>query len=782
MNFLCPNCKSYPGPGARFCAECGAALTLESERTSGREGDEAGGSPQLLAGLDFNLPFGISLGEGGAILAYAAGGVLLLLMSYNLLSEAFSYPTWQVLLASVAIVIILIKVYSAAGLRALLHYGIYVSIYCAGGVVVLAITTANAAAGGGWPTWQIWLIYTGVYSLLTLVLLPLVRRLASPPRDDQRHRAMANQIEEERIKREAELKLLPSHSWYVLACWVTGVAMLGSFVTTAIGFYQEIVDPYDPDLIRYGIPIGLSAMAAFIIWSGWNFVFLRMRIAKHVSGRVFAFATGFAVIIPLTLAIHTVFGIIGVGGTEGLRSHYTWYAEVLSGHFATADQLREAESGLEQQFQFIATKFADSAEREKAGGSGCGAGQGELFKYYQARAKDVDGILKQIKDRRATKPALPMSFEDLRRNIRNPGKKFKSAQGELERNFTELRSKILELESRSILASLRVFSDQLAIVLDEGTFFRYWPDCQQKRKDIIQAEVKQFLKSVKDSDEKVAAIRADGLRHIPPEHRVESFPWFDFFIRPATAEPVAASNQAINGAGAQTDSVPMFMPMRPFWAVVSYASQLPGYVALQLALDFSPAILGVLFAMMAPLPRGPTLVAHVVTPVFDVAYDRWQGWWERRRATKGMQVALGSKDAGPPSGESGLGLAPQPIVVPNAPADTKTPVIPLATMIVGNAKVDLRERVQANIGSLERLFRNEESFSKDDLDWLENLLGDTHLSKLEREAMKEAVERGILQRILARPEQLTEELALQSDLRDAIHLWTYALALPPALE
>jgi len=68
--------------------------------------------------------------------------------------------------------------------------------------------------------------------------------------------------------------------------------MFGSFATTAIGFYEEIVDPYAHWAIRYGVPIGLSAMAAFIIWSGWNFVFLRMRIAKHVWPRTLAFAAG----------------------------------------------------------------------------------------------------------------------------------------------------------------------------------------------------------------------------------------------------------------------------------------------------------------------------------------------------------------------------------------------------------------------------------------------------------------------------------------------------------
>ena len=52
--------------------------------------------------------------------------------------------------------------------------------------------------------------------------------------------------------------------------------------------------------------------------------------------------------------------------------------------------------------------------------------------------------------------------------------------------------------------------------------------------------------------------------------------------------------------------MPVFVPLRPFWAVVSYAGSLMGYIALQLALDFSPAVLGLLFALLAPFPDRKT--------------------------------------------------------------------------------------------------------------------------------------------------------------------------------
>ena len=61
------------------------------------------------------------------------------------------------------------------------------------------------------------------------------------------------------------------------------------------------------------------------------------------------------------------------------------------------------------------------------------------------------------------------------------------------------------------------------------------------------------------------------------------------------------------------------MPLRPFWAVVSYAGSLMGYIALQLALDFSPAVLGLLFALLAPFPTRKTRLGAA-----------WDGFLEKR--------------------------------------------------------------------------------------------------------------------------------------------------------
>ena len=393
------------------------------------------------------------------MLAYVAGGLIVLLVSYNLLTQALpSFPAWQVILASLAVGIILLRVYTAAGLPTLLHYVIYASIYGAGGVVVQA-TALDAKTG--WPAWQVWLIYTGLFSLVFLVVPPLIRRWVAPPRDLARYREIAAEAEEAHMRREAALTLLPSHSWYVLACWVTGIAMIGSFATTAIGFYSEIVDPYAYWLIRFGVPIGLSAMAAFIIWSGWNFVFLRMRIAKHVWTRSLAFALGLLILVPLTLAIHTVFGIIGVGGTEGLRQHYTWYSEVLSRYQKRADDMRAVEAGFVPLLDQMGARFKKLADDEvtPAARARCGAGQAICGAIFRTRQPDqLDS--RQIAARRDNS-TLPKAIEAVRKEIRDPGKDFALAQEDIDGKFAALRADIVTLQGGSVMSSIQGFMASL---------------------------------------------------------------------------------------------------------------------------------------------------------------------------------------------------------------------------------------------------------------------------------------------------------------------------------
>jgi hypothetical protein len=160
------------------------------------------------------------------------------------------------------------------------------AVYAGGFAASLAVYDAIVDPAAPIPQWQVWLMFTAVFVLV-------YRWLQTWFKPSRRLEAMT---EEERIeylaakaagaRRRAELKALPSNGWYELASFVTGAAMVGSFATTAIGFYHEIVDPLDPPLVQYGIPIGLSALAALIIWAGWNFVFLRIRTAGNTISRL----------------------------------------------------------------------------------------------------------------------------------------------------------------------------------------------------------------------------------------------------------------------------------------------------------------------------------------------------------------------------------------------------------------------------------------------------------------------------------------------------------------
>ncbi len=738
MNAVCSKCGAKTASDANFCTNCGAALG-------------EGSSPAVTGAVTapkFTLPLGIGSNEGFTLLAYLAGGLLIMLVSYNLLSEAFTFPIWEIIVASLAIVIILLRIYRAAGYRTLLQIGLYLSIYFAGGVAVLQMSASSQIGGGAWPSWQVWLIYTGLYAVLLLVLPALLRRWVTPPRDPARYQAIAAEAEEAHMRREAALTLLPSHSWYLLASWVTGVAMIGSFATTALGFYAEIVDPYAFWLIRFGVPIGLSAMAAFIIWSGWNFVFLRMRIAKHVWTRAFAFAIGFVILVPLTLAIHTVFGIIGVGGTEGLKAHYTWYANVLDRYRSRAEDLRQVELSFAPSLEQMGSRFKKLGDDETnpAARARCGTGQGDLWKYYSERSNQVDTIVRQISARKELNSNLSGAIEGLRKEIRDPKKPFTDAQEDIDEKFGAARAQILSLQGGSVMSSIQLFISQLAIVVEQETFFSTWSSCQARSKDQIKEEIGRFLtaarKDYNDAGRKMEAIRTAAAAQMPHELRIESFPLFNV-VTSATAQTSPSRNQVASDDPTDADTIPVFVPMRPFWAVVSYANQLSGYIALQLALDFSPAILGFLFAVMAPLPTGPTRLGLVR----DAIADDMARWWQRRRGTaepQGFEQPMKNP------------AASQTVVPERKGATTDDPKI-----------LSVRER----IGMDKKAFF-------DDLGRCERLLGDTLLPEAEISEMMKLAHDGVPQRLAAQPELLDQELLLHTGAaRQAVILWASSLGI-----
>ena len=200
---------------------------------------------------------------------------------------------------------------------------------------------------------------------------------------------------------------------------------------------------------------------------------------------------------------------------------------------------------------------------------------------------------------------MPKSLEELRKQIRDPGKEFRLAQQDIGERFKTLRPEVIALESQSIQRSVKDFIGELAIVVKQDAFFTGWQGCQLQRKPVVREEIKNFLDGAEatflDAEKEILLTKAAATARIPKEKRVESFLFLERFLAPLSVGPVDARQ-----AGAQSDDIPSFVPLRPFWAVFSYAGQLPGYIALQLALDFSPAILGLLFALLAPFPSGKT--------------------------------------------------------------------------------------------------------------------------------------------------------------------------------
>jgi hypothetical protein len=782
MTFVCPNCSASTGEYDPTCRACGAELSGVSLNVSKNDKVDDRG-PAGSTFLSTASRFWLKLAHVSEIISYGAGGLLALLLTYHLFSQAFSLDAWELIVASLAVVVVLLSIYINAGLRTLLNYGIYLSIYFAFGIFALAIASVSFPSGYAWPSWQIWVVYTGVYSLLFIGVMQLVGRMARPARDQARLRAIADEATEAHMRREAALTQLPSHSWYLLACWVTGVAMFGSFATTAIGFYQEIVDPYAPWLIRFSVPIGLSAMAAFIIWSGWNFVFLRMRVALHVWERLLAFVVGFAILVPLTLAIHTIFGIIGVGGTEGLRAHYMWYADVLSGYQKRAEDLRQIEVSFLPTLGLMGDRFKKLAADEinPSVKASCGAGQGDLWKYYTDRSAQVDSIIKQIAARRDSNGDLPKSIEALRRQIRDPGKDFRSAQENLEEQFNKLRSDTVALEGRSVMNSIQFFISQLASVVEQETFFNTWSSCQARSKDTIKEEISRFLVQIKkdfgDAERRGTSIKQDAARQIPRERRIESFSVIDRLMMATVALPAAEAKPTDANRG-ENDTIPIFVPLRPFWAVVSYAGQLPGYVALQLALDLSPAILGLLFAVMAPVPVGASVVTADVRPT-PTAY----------RSEKAAVASASSHEnvRTPPElivSHVANGATKEGNREINPSREERSSIRPVVVVGSSDAQDEKIKSVYLRIsGQRDKLF--------DDLGRCEALLNDTLLSRAEVQAMMAVARAEIPQRLVGRPDgtvdldavidaasRSSRETALDpAAARQAVDMWIHAFGL-----
>jgi hypothetical protein len=372
-------------------------------------------------------------------------------------------------------------------------------------------------------------------------------------------------------------------------------------------------------MIQYGVPIGLSALSALIIWAGWNFVFLRIRLARFMISRIFGYISGLIVLVPLTLAIHTVFGIIGVGGTEGIRAHNLWYADVLDAYERRVDGIRVIEANrLSGALQYMSNQLKAAAVSEQTTGQGCGAGRGSLWRFYTDSATRTATILDIVTTRKNANQDIKSEVEQLRAHIRKPERKLEEVQPELAAQADQIRRKIVETENSSALPSVKTFVRETRATVNSDAFFSGWSPCTLSKKDVILSQINTLIDSVEEaatSAEKDIEVRKSSPEfHIPVENRIESIPFIDRYFH-GTEETPEKPLQQVQAA----NDVPVFVPLRPFWAVVSYAGSLMGYIALQLALDFSPAVLGLLFALLAPFPDRRTRLGRA-----------WEDFWVRR--------------------------------------------------------------------------------------------------------------------------------------------------------
>lgn len=538
----------------------------------------------------------------------ASAFVLGIIVAWHVLTLATPLGTLEVLLIILCLAGLAAGLWVRGGEMRLQSAAATLAVYAGGFAASLAVYNAIIDPAAPIPEWQVWLMFTAVFVLVYRWLQTWFKpsRRLEAMTEDERIEYLAGKAADAR--RKAELKALPSNGWYELASFVTGAAMIGSFATTAIGFYHEIVDPLDPPLVQYGIPIGLSALAALIIWAGWNFVFLRIRTAGNTISRLFGLVVGLIVLVPLTLAIHTVFGIIGVGGTEGLRAHNLWYADVLDAYERRVDGIRAIEaSRLDGALSYMSNQLKAAAANEETTGQGCGAGRGSLFTFYTDSAARTQTILGVVINRKNANQDIKSEVEALRARIRKPEGKLEDIQPELAAQADRIRKKIVDTDNSSALPSVKTFVTEVRSTVNSEAFFAGWSACTLTKKDVILSQLNTLVDSVEEAANSATRDIQQRQRskefRIPVENRIETIPFIDRYFH---GERVAPPSQLLQDQTAEANTVPVFVPLRPFWAVVSYAGSLMGYIALQLALDFSPAVLGLLFALLAPFPTHKT--------------------------------------------------------------------------------------------------------------------------------------------------------------------------------
>lgn len=386
----------------------------------------------------------------------------------------------------------------------------------------------------------------------------------------------------QQIERKHTLyNLTPSATYIKYAQVTTMIAMTVSFITTAMGFEMSIMDPHAPAWFRWGLAILLSISASIIIYIAWEFLFKSISICESYTQRLTPAFLSIIVVI-LTLSISTSFGVVGIGGTEAQRTGYEKYATKLDVSYQLIEASIAAEKRALTPIKFAQSLAKQSANQELKSNAICGPGQGELYKYYTGLVDLFDTTIDLISETQNTKDLkLNSELADIRYRIRISDDTFEKESRDLAIVLKELRTKVTSLKNTSSLQTIDLVKSRLERVYDEQ-FFSNWPECQRNRKEEIRNNVKAISNSL------------------------------DSILYDITEETEKARKNVIDQYGSsyndvQLGTVPEFVPVSKFWSVVRNWRELPGYLALQLAIDLAPFIFFLFIFIVAPLAQSGTV-------------------------------------------------------------------------------------------------------------------------------------------------------------------------------
>lgn len=367
-----------------------------------------------------------------------------------------------------------------------------------------------------------------------------------------------------------------AHVWYKASLWVSFTLLLVSANTTAWGFIQEMTDEHDPQILS-ALMIIMSYGISYGLWTAYSFMFDQMRSAETRAQRWSALSLG---VIPLLAGfiISTIFSAVGMAGKTAQRNHLINAATELSVAHSLVESRLSAEGRIATALLFISSTATAQRDRETSNNAACGAGQGDMFRYYDQVVRDTQTALGIINDVE-TSATLGVDLAEFRGRVSDPGINFEAERSTLIGELKQLQSQVVAERDKTAEAALGLLMAQIERAEDEN-FYEGWGTCQQGQISKIKDDVAVIKDGLQQAIDRIDEITRQELDRVSGRYGRT----FDTF---------------------KAGTVPEYVPQGKFWSLVDTWAEVPAYIALAIVLDAFSWIIG-LMMLWAPLAEQGT--------------------------------------------------------------------------------------------------------------------------------------------------------------------------------